>query len=110
MHRPTGSSPAASSLTFKQAVADRPGSTGAIGGGGATTDGDHQLGLRLSRPAAPLDVAPATGREDANGCALDRKAGPYFLQPIYPFGVRSWSVEMTGPPNNQITVQALCGY
>ena len=37
-------------------------------------------------------------------------SGPYFLQTSYPFGERSWTVEMTGPPAGQTAVQALCGY
>ncbi|MFI5915977.1 hypothetical protein [Dactylosporangium sp. NPDC051541] len=144
------------STAFKQAIAYCPGSTLAIGGGAAISDGDHQVGLQLSRLAAPLDIARATGREDRDGFALDWKvtayavcadrisgaaiygdlfwdggtqdcppdkhvyslggggsltdSGPYFLQSIYPFGTRSWKVQMTGVPTGQTTVQALCGY
>ena len=145
-----------SSSVFKQAIADCPGSTLAVGGGAAITNGDHQVGLQLSRLAGPLDIARATGREDANGFALDwsvtayavcadrisgaaiygtiaaqsateecppdkfvlslggggslTDSGPYFLQTMYPFGDRSWTVEMTGPPVGQTAVQALCAY
>ncbi|WP_433202716.1 hypothetical protein ACQP00_32850 [Dactylosporangium sp. CS-047395] len=145
-----------SSSAFKQATADCPGATLAIGGGAAISNGDHQVGLQLSRLAAPLDIARATGREDANGFALNwsvtayaicanriggaaiygtlaaegdtsscppdkftysvggggslTDSGAYFLQTLYPFGDRSWTVEMTGPPIGQTSVQALCGY
>jgi hypothetical protein len=145
-----------SSSVFKQAIADCPGSTLAIGGGAAITNGDHQVGLQLSRLAGPLDIARATGREDADGFALDwgvtayaicadrisgaaiygtivaqsdteqcppdkfvhsvggggslTDSGPYFLQTIYPATSQSWTVEMTGPPIGQTTVQAVCAY
>ena len=144
------------STVFKEAIADCPGSTLAIGGGAAITNGDHQVGLQLSRLAGPLDIARATGREDANGFALDwgvtayavcadrisgaaiygtiaaqgdtqecppdkfvysvggggslTDSGPHFLQTAYPFSERGWTVEMTGPPIGQTTIQAVCAY
>jgi hypothetical protein len=69
----------ASSSRFQQAIATCPSGTLALGGGGAIYDGDNQVGLQLARPSAPQDIFRATGREDADGFALDWHATSYAV-------------------------------
>jgi hypothetical protein len=67
------------STGFKQATVDCPGSTLAIGGGAAITNANNQVGLQLSRLASALDIARATGREDADGYALSWGVTAYAI-------------------------------
>lgn len=78
-YRIVSHSTTAGSSRFQQAIATCPSGTLALGGGGAISDGDNQVGLQLVRPSDPQDIVRATGREDADGFGLDWHATAYAV-------------------------------